>query len=843
MNKLMVFIAIIFLLAPFYQISSSLPVSTSESWSNYYINYDTYFNFRGMAIDSKDSIILIGDIIGNNLPGVHSANIANNNYNGGIIKLDSHGSLLWSAYFGGNSTENFNKVIIDSNDNIIVLGISYSLDIANQATHNYTFGQPPTYYSTNFLVKYSPTGKVLWTTLYRNSILPYIDDLRLGTNNTIILTQGNSRSIGTTVFNSQGLLLSGNSTYQYFSTLYYDVFSTSNSDIYKLGSNGTGLTYPLTSYILTKYSGNFTEEWSINLSNIIPKIYTYHIQLTNKNDILFFGSFDNSKTSNVNSDYYEPDLSLFYVYIHSNGTIAWKNTLILTGRNYFQSSAYNNNLNQSLTIGLTYSSVFPVINSNSSKYHGNGDLMFSFMDNTGKTLQRSLLGGSGYESALGLAVNSQGNFIVVARSSIPSSYRNSETIIFAVTSDGKVVDAVKFESTPAINQFSNLLISLVAFLIILFVITVFNIYTSNSSGSNYQIGQKRVVGKNKVNSGDTFSFFHCPNDGTRMQAFVSRTSPNAEFLVSRTKIDIGLSNAVAMKKILPYSTENIKSIILKVFEQHKDLEDITLRAMQCPTCHFISATPIHLPEEFVEPVSDQAEQIRPENKKQGQELLYYSNSQSLVSYINPFPPRTVMKTYFKSIATIKREELSELIKKPEVTKLTSLAIIVNSFFPFQFNTGELYSFGIFQNIMMYFLIFLLSSYIYTSLVKSKDLGFSALDNFRLWGIILWINIPIISIFYIIQYIAPNIIIASYSLGTVLDIVRFLLLLILYSVMLSKLTNIFRIANIAITLVIFAVVSYLVLVLFILGFIAMFLVGFLGMFGLFFIILLFSRKQQ
>ena len=171
--------------------------------------------------------------------------------------------------------------------------------------------------------------------------------------------------------------------------------------------------------------------------------------------------------------------------------------------------------------------------------------------------------------------------------------------------------------------------------------------------------------------------------------------------------------------------------------------------------------------------------------------------------------------------------------------MTSLAIIITAFFPIEFTQFSSFSAGIGLNALMYFLIFLLTGYIYTYLVK--PVNFRALDNFRLLGIILWINFPIIGTISVLQLIInPSTTIYSYNIGTIIDITRLILLLIPYTILLAKLTRIGTIANIFALVFLFIAFSYVVIFLLILGFLLMILLPF---FAFWIIIYLFSRERK
>jgi len=48
-------------------------------------------------------------------------------------------------------------------------------------------------------------------------------------------------------------------------------------------------------------------------------------------------------------------------------------------------------------------------------------------------------------------------------------------------------------------------------------------------------------------------YWFCPDDRSKLQLYASKYSGDSNFVIRKGKIDISLSNAVAVKKIEPYS--------------------------------------------------------------------------------------------------------------------------------------------------------------------------------------------------------------------------------------------------------------------------------------------------
>lgn len=89
-----------------------------------------------------------------------------NSWVGYLAKFSSNGSLLWSTYYG-NSGASFRGIAIDSQDNIIAVGdTSEKVNIATVGAHQTTLYDDPNNYTDGFFVKFNTNGVRLWGTYY-----------------------------------------------------------------------------------------------------------------------------------------------------------------------------------------------------------------------------------------------------------------------------------------------------------------------------------------------------------------------------------------------------------------------------------------------------------------------------------------------------------------------------------------------------------------------------------------------------------------------------------------------------------------------------------------------------
>ncbi|MFX1283979.1 MAG: SBBP repeat-containing protein [Promethearchaeota archaeon] len=115
-----------------------------------------------VVIDSNDNIIVSSSTESDDFPT--TVNAFNRTYGGGgdifLSKFNTTGFLLWSTFIGGNSIENGHSVTVDTEDNILITGGTYSTNFPTKSA----------YQATNkgdydiFLSKFSSTGSLLWST-------------------------------------------------------------------------------------------------------------------------------------------------------------------------------------------------------------------------------------------------------------------------------------------------------------------------------------------------------------------------------------------------------------------------------------------------------------------------------------------------------------------------------------------------------------------------------------------------------------------------------------------------------------------------------------------------------
>ncbi len=141
------------------------------------IQWATFFGGSGMdvakdvATDNLNNIVIHGNTISTDMPvstgAFQTANVGFMNGSSYVTKFDPSGALVFSTYFSGTQKQDEGFGIdADANGDIVVTGMTRSSDFpvtpgAFQTQYMSTWPEADAYIS-----KFSPTGTLLWSTLY-----------------------------------------------------------------------------------------------------------------------------------------------------------------------------------------------------------------------------------------------------------------------------------------------------------------------------------------------------------------------------------------------------------------------------------------------------------------------------------------------------------------------------------------------------------------------------------------------------------------------------------------------------------------------------------------------------
>ena len=87
-----------------------------------------------------------------------------------------------------------------------------------------------------------------------------------------------------------------------------------------------------------------------------------------------------------------------------------------------------------------------------------------------------------------------------------------------------------------------------------------------------------------MSSIDLSQFWYCPNDKIKLQNYVDRVSRESYFSVSRRHLEVGIQNAVALRKIPPEATNQTRGLLDFMFSQDPSIDTVELVGVVCPKC-------------------------------------------------------------------------------------------------------------------------------------------------------------------------------------------------------------------------------------------------------------------
>jgi uncharacterized delta-60 repeat protein len=236
----------------------------------------------GVAVDSNDNIIVTGS--SENATG-------NDTLDYYTIKYASNGTELWNATYDSGRWDEAFRVATDSEDNIIVTGVT-------------GFNAFADYYT----IKYDPNGTEMWNATYDGGGADAAYGVAVDSNDNIIVTGSSENATGTGTFDYYTIKYDPNGTEMWNST--YDgggdegalgAATDSEDNIIVTGtseSEGDG-------YYTIKYYPNGTELWSRS-DDVGYDDWPYGVATDSEDNIIVTGYFNNTWTYNYYTIKYDP---------------------------------------------------------------------------------------------------------------------------------------------------------------------------------------------------------------------------------------------------------------------------------------------------------------------------------------------------------------------------------------------------------------------------------------------------------------------------------------------------------------------------------------------------------
>jgi len=86
-------------------------------------------------------------------------------------------------------------------------------------------------------------------------------------------------------------------------------------------------------------------------------------------------------------------------------------------------------------------------------------------------------------------------------------------------------------------------------------------------------------------------YWFCPNDRNMLQIHHTKQSQSPYFMITKKNIEIGIQNAIALRKIAPEAQEQTEDLVKYIFELDPTKEMIDLVGVHCSACGAQYAAP------------------------------------------------------------------------------------------------------------------------------------------------------------------------------------------------------------------------------------------------------------
>jgi len=151
---------------------------------------DVSYSFGSTVIDSKGNIIVVGQTTSTDFPVKDAFQENFSEYNDGTLsKFYPNGSLIFSTYLGGSEQEYITDVAVDSEDNIIVAGITGSADFPVMNAFKSNSTDVSSGGVDGFITKFSEDGQsLLFSTFFGGTGNDWLYTMNIDSNDRIAIS-------------------------------------------------------------------------------------------------------------------------------------------------------------------------------------------------------------------------------------------------------------------------------------------------------------------------------------------------------------------------------------------------------------------------------------------------------------------------------------------------------------------------------------------------------------------------------------------------------------------------------------------------------------------------------
>jgi len=353
----------------FFLFAVSVNAETPRLWYHTFGGAD-YDNGQGVAVDSNGNVIVVGD----------TSSFGAGGYDFWTVKYDSNGNLQWNKTLGGSGHDTGQGVAVDPNNNIVVVGYTFSFGAGN---------------GDFWTVKYDPNGNLLWNRTIGGGSSDYAYSVAVDSNNNIIVV-GETHSFGAGSYDFWTVKYDSNGNLQWNRTLggsgsdngYAVAVDSSNNIIASGRTNSFGA--GLNDFWTVKYDSDGNQLWN-KTSGGNDSENGYGVAVDSNNNIIVTGP--TSSFGAGNSDFWT-------VKYDSNGNQLWNKTL--GGSSIDNGFGVAVDLDNDIVVaGYTFSFGAGAYDFWTVKYDSNGNQLWN------KTL-----GGSSSDYGFEVAADSNNNIVV-----------------------------------------------------------------------------------------------------------------------------------------------------------------------------------------------------------------------------------------------------------------------------------------------------------------------------------------------------------------------------------------------------------------------------------------------